>query len=89
MEGMMKKESDNVQTFQLHADGLISPEQHYYHPPCQLERPVYLERDIAETLDEYARQKGIDWSILVNCLLREKLAEKNFERTSTMWSPAS
>ena len=87
----MKKESDNVQaaqSVQLHEDVLISPEQHYCYPPCQLERPVYLERDIAETLDEYARQKGIDWSILANCLLREKLAEKNFGKTSTMWSSA-
>ncbi|MBM9521062.1 hypothetical protein JWG39_14670 [Desulforhopalus vacuolatus] len=86
---MMKKKSDKVQAAQLGTDVLISPEEHCYHLPCQLEQPVYLERDIAETLDGYARQKGVDWSILVNCLLREKLAEKHFGSTHTMWSSFS
>ena len=45
----------------------------FYRPNAKLELPVYLEKDVAEFIQEYARQKNIDTNQVVNDWLRNNI----------------
>lgn len=43
----------------------------YYKPNIQLNLPVYLESDVAQFVQKYAKKKNIDRQTVVNELLRK------------------
>jgi hypothetical protein len=42
----------------------------FYRPSVRLKLPIYLDDDIAEFVEEYARQKEVDAQTIVNEILR-------------------
>lgn len=42
----------------------------FYHPEVRLNLPIYLDADIAEFLEMYAKQKQTDVQTVVNEILR-------------------
>ena len=42
----------------------------FYRPDVRLNLPVYLDDDIAEFVQKYARQKKVDMQTIVNEMLR-------------------
>lgn len=42
----------------------------FYHPDARLNLPVYLDDDIAEFVQKYARWKKVDMQTIVNEMLR-------------------
>jgi hypothetical protein len=45
----------------------------FYHPDLELKFPVYLEKDIAEFLQELSERKGTDIEKIVNDWLRKDI----------------
>jgi hypothetical protein len=45
----------------------------FYHPDLELKFPVYLEKDIAEFLQELSERKGTDIEKIVNDWLRKEI----------------
>ena len=45
----------------------------FYHPNAQLNLPIYLEPDVAEFIQKYAKEKNIDMSKIVNEWLRNNI----------------
>jgi hypothetical protein len=45
----------------------------FYHPDLELKFPVYLEKDIAEFLQELSKRKGVDIETIVNDWLRKDI----------------
>jgi hypothetical protein len=45
----------------------------FYHPDLELQVPVYLEKDIAEFLQELSERKGTDIEKIVNDWLRKEI----------------
>lgn len=45
----------------------------FYHPDLELQVPVYLEKDIAEFLQELSERKGTDLEKIVNDWLRKDI----------------
>jgi hypothetical protein len=44
----------------------------FYRPDLSLNLPIYLEKDVAEFVRDFARSKRVDAQTAVNRLLREK-----------------
>lgn len=42
----------------------------FYHPDVRLNLPIYLDEDIAEFIEKYAKQKKLDAQTVVNEILR-------------------
>lgn len=45
----------------------------FFHPDLELKFPVYLEKDIAEFLQELSERKGTDIEKIVNAWLRKDI----------------
>ena len=45
----------------------------FYHPDAQLNLPIYLEPDIAEFIQKFAKERKIDISQIVNEWLRNNI----------------
>jgi hypothetical protein len=45
----------------------------FYHPDLELQVPVYLEKDIAEFLQELSERKGTNIEKIVNDWLRKEI----------------
>ncbi len=46
----------------------------FYHPDAQLNLPIYLDSDVAEFIQKYAREKNIETEKIVNEWLRKDIA---------------
>ena len=42
----------------------------FYHPNAHLNLPIYLDHDVAEFVQKYAKRKKVDSQTMVNKLLR-------------------
>lgn len=45
----------------------------FYHPNARFNMPIYLEPDIAEFIQKYAKEKNIDTETIVNEWLRSTI----------------
>jgi hypothetical protein len=46
---------------------------HFYKPCAQLNLPVYLDQKVQATLAALANAKGVDFSVLINDLLKKDI----------------
>ena len=46
---------------------------HFYKPGAQLNLPVYLDQKVQATLAALANAKGVDFSVLINDLLKKDI----------------